>query len=218
MKMKYPKTMHLPWSRGYTDDDKILRNTDHFTGREVVITEKMDGENTTMYPDFIHARSLDSKDHSSRHYVKTLHGSIKYLIPEGYRLCGENVYAKHSLSYGALPAYYMLFSVWNKDNVCLSWDETEAWAERLGLVTVPVLYRGFWDEGAAKACYTKQSNCGGEQEGYVVRLASSFAYDDFKRSVAKFVRKNHVQTDEHWLSKPIEPNRLAVGEYNSKIE
>ncbi|MGG3507911.1 RNA ligase family protein [Paenibacillus lautus] len=211
MKMKYPKTMHLPWSRGYTDDDKILRSTDHFTGQEVVITEKMDGENTTMYPNFIHARSLDSKDHPSRHYVKTLHGGIQFLIPEGYRLCGENVYAKHSLSYSALPAYYMLFSVWNEYNVCLSWNETEAWAERLGLLTVPVLYRGIWDEAAAKACYTKQSNCGGEQEGYVVRLASSFAYGDFKRSVAKFVRKNHVQTDEHWLSKPIEPNRLASG-------
>lgn len=71
MKVKYPKTMHLPWSRSYTDDDKILRNTDHFAGREVVITEKMDGENTTMYRDFMHARSLDSKDHTSRHYVKT---------------------------------------------------------------------------------------------------------------------------------------------------
>lgn len=212
MKIKYPKTMHLPWSRGYTDDDKILRNTDHFTGQEVVITEKMDGENTTMYPDFIHARSLDSKDHPSRHYVKTLHGGIKFLIPKGYRLCGENVYAKHSLSYAALPAYYMLFSVWNELNVCLSWDETEEWAQRLGLVTVPVLYRGIWDEDAAKACYTKQSCCGGEQEGYVVRLASAFAYDDFKRSVAKFVRKNHVQTDEHWLSKPIEPNQLAAPE------
>lgn len=114
--------MHLPWSRGYTDDDKILRNTDHFTGQEVVITEKMDGENTTMYPGFIHARSLDSKDHPSRHYVKTLHGGIKYLIPEGYRLCGENVYAKHSLLYSALPSYFMLFSVWNELNVCLSWD------------------------------------------------------------------------------------------------
>ncbi|NUU62749.1 RNA ligase family protein [Paenibacillus agri] len=209
MKVKYPRTMHLPWSRGYTDDDKILRNTEHFKGREVVITEKMDGENTTMYSHFIHARSLDSKDHHSRHFVKTLHGGIKYLIPEGYRLCGENVYAKHSLYYSALPSYFMLFSVWDRSNQCLSWDETEEWAERLGLVTVPVLYRGIWNEEAVKACYTKQSNCGGEQEGYVVRLADPFAYEDFKYSVAKFVRKNHVQTDDHWLSKPVEPNLLS---------
>jgi len=209
MKIKYPRTMHLPWSRSYTDDDKILRNTDHFAGCEVVITEKMDGENTTMYPDHIHARSLDSKDHPSRHFVKTLHGGIRYMIPEGYRLCGENVYAKHSIDYASLPSYFMLFSVWNGQNVCLSWDDTESWASRLGLSLVPVLYRGIWSEEAAKACYTKLSRCGGEQEGYVVRLASAFRYEDFQQSAAKFVRKNHVQTDEHWLSKPIEPNRLA---------
>ena len=65
MKIKYPKTMHLPWSRGYTDDDKILRSTDHFVGKEVVITEKMDGENTTMYPDPSLARKLDSAAHAS---------------------------------------------------------------------------------------------------------------------------------------------------------
>lgn len=208
MKMKYPKTLHLPWSRGYTDDDKILRNTHHFIGQEVVITEKMDGENTTMYHDYIHARSIDSKDHASRHFVKTLHGAIQYLIPKGYRLCGENVYAKHSLSYNALPGYFMLFSVWNERNHCLSWEETEVWADQLGVPLVPVLYRGLWNEVAAKKCYTKHSQCGGEQEGYVVRLASTFAYEDFKQSVAKFVRQNHVQTDEHWLSKPVEPNQL----------
>ncbi|WP_145134569.1 RNA ligase family protein [Paenibacillus sp. Y412MC10] len=208
MKIKYPKTMHLPWSRGYTDDDKILRSTDHFVRKEVVITEKMDGENTTMYPDFIHARSLDSKDHPSRHYVKTLHGGIRYLIPEGYRLCGENVYAKHSLAYDALPGYFMLFSVWNEQNLCLSWDETVVWADRLGIPTVPLLYRGIWDEEAAKRCYTKKSCCGGEQEGYVVRLASSFPYEQFRQSLAKFVRNNHVQTDEHWLSRPVKPNGL----------
>jgi len=208
MKVKYPKTMHLPWSRGYTDDDKILRNCHPFVGQEIVITEKMDGENTSMYNHGIHARSLDSKDHSSRHYVKTLHAGIQFLIPQGYRLCGENVFAKHSLSYTALPGYFMLFSVWNDNNVCLSWDDTVDWANRLSIPTVPVLYRGIWNEEVARACYTKISHCGGEQEGYVVRLASSFAYEDFRHSVAKFVRVNHVQTDEHWLSKPVEPNTL----------
>ena len=122
-------------------------------------------------------------------------------------LRGKRICQAFAFVLGA-PSYFMLFSVWNELNVCLSWDETEEWAQRLGLVTVPVLYRGIWDEDVAKACYTKQSDCGGEQEGYVVRLASAFAYDDFK-GVAKFVRKNHVQTDEHWLSKLIEPNRLV---------
>lgn len=36
----------------------------------VVITEKMDGENTTLYRDGLHARSLDSRHHPSRNWVK----------------------------------------------------------------------------------------------------------------------------------------------------
>ncbi|GAA0853286.1 hypothetical protein GCM10008915_73720 [Bifidobacterium pullorum subsp. gallinarum] len=71
---------------------------------------------------------------------------IKYRIPEGYRICGENAYAKHSLLYSALPSYFLLFSVWNEHNVYLSWDETEDWADRLGLAAVPVLYKGIWNE------------------------------------------------------------------------
>ncbi|MGY5343347.1 RNA ligase family protein [Paenibacillus glucanolyticus] len=39
---------------------------------------------------------------------------IKYRIPEGYRICAENVYAKHSLLYSALPSYFLLFSVWKE--------------------------------------------------------------------------------------------------------
>ena len=42
--MKYPRSFHLPWSRGYTDDDKVARNVNHFIGKEVVVTEKLDGE------------------------------------------------------------------------------------------------------------------------------------------------------------------------------
>ena len=45
MKIKYPRTFHLPWSPGATSDDKMLKSIEHFIGKEVVITEKMDGEN-----------------------------------------------------------------------------------------------------------------------------------------------------------------------------
>jgi len=45
-------------------------------GREVVVTEKMDGENTTMYCDNIHARSIDGRHHPSRDWVKMTVGEI----------------------------------------------------------------------------------------------------------------------------------------------
>lgn len=206
--VKYPRTYHLPWSRSRTDDDKILRNVNHFIGKEVVVTEKLDGENCSFYSNHVHARSISSANHPSRDWVKMLHAMFAHEIPNGWRLCGENLYAKHSIYYDELPSYFLLFSMWNEENICLSWDDTVAYASMLGLGTVPVLYRGIFNEEIIKQCYTKKSLYNGEQEGYVVRVTESFHYDDFKYSVAKFVRKNHVQTDEHWLLKPIEPNGL----------
>ena len=42
---KYPRTYHLPWSLGSTNDDKFMEDTVSFIGKRIVITEKMDGEN-----------------------------------------------------------------------------------------------------------------------------------------------------------------------------
>jgi ATP-dependent RNA circularization protein (DNA/RNA ligase family) len=208
MYIKYPRTFHLPWSEGATDDDKRLKKIDHFSGKEVIVTEKLDGENCTMYHDHLHARSIDSKDHPSRHWVKMLHATISHDIPQNWRLCGENMYAKHSIYYEQLTSYYYLFSIWNEQNQCLSWDETIEWAQLFQTPTAPVLYRGLFDEKKIKSLFSKRSVFGGEQEGYVVRLADSFHYDNFKHSVGKFVRKNHVQTDQHWLNQSIIPNGI----------
>ena len=85
MLIKYPKTLHLPWSESLQNDDRMMLYEDvikNFSNNDVVITEKLDGENTSMYSDHIHARSLDSQYHPSRSWVKGLHGSIKYLIPD----------------------------------------------------------------------------------------------------------------------------------------
>ena len=72
MYYKYPKTFHLPWSLGATNDDKILKSIDHLLGKEVVITEKKDGENCNLYCDHIHARSLETPHHPSQNYVKKM--------------------------------------------------------------------------------------------------------------------------------------------------
>src|SRR3990172_4379518 len=104
MKIKYPRTFHLPWSLGAADDDKMHTLTDieeMFGGKEVIITEKMDGENTSIYSTGeCHARSLDSGPHSSRDYVRGKARQLACLgFPEGWRLVGENLYAKHSIAY-----------------------------------------------------------------------------------------------------------------------
>lgn len=209
MYYKYPRTFHFPFSPGLQNDDRVVEDPDMFVGKTVVVTEKYDGENTSLYNDHIHARSLDSKHHPSRTVVKQIHGEIAHQIPEGWRLVGENMYAKHSIFYDALPAYFLLFSVWNDKNECLSWAETVDWAELLGLHTVPVLYLGPWDEEKVKACWTGVSRFGPEQEGYVVRTVDRFAYDDFSKNVAKYVRRGHVQTGAFWMTQPVLPNQLV---------
>ena len=92
--VKYGRTNHLPWSPGITDDDRVLKDTGNFYGREVVITLKLDGENTNMYRDHIHARSIDSRGGEDRAWVKNFWSSICYEIPEGWRICGENMWAQ----------------------------------------------------------------------------------------------------------------------------
>jgi hypothetical protein len=185
----------------------MLSSVAHFEGREVVVTVKMDGENTTLYRDGIHARSLDGASHESQAWVRALQGRIGRDIPEGWRVCGENLFARHSIGYQGLPSYFMAFSIWNERNETLSWDETVEWAALLDLVTVPVLWRGTWDEAAIKGLYQPTLD-GNPMEGYVVRVAASFPYEAFAKSLAKFVRSNHVQTTEHWKSQAVVPNKL----------
>ncbi|GGJ67975.1 RNA ligase family protein [Deinococcus aquiradiocola] len=201
---KYPRTPHLPWSPGRGADDTVLGASLPFEGREVVVTEKLDGENTTLSRSGMHARSLDSGPHPSRDWVKALQGRTGYLIPEGWRVCGENVFARHSLPYDDLEGYFYLFSVWDDTNVALSWDDTLAWAARLGVPTPREFYRGPWDERQLRALQVNTD----VTEGYVVRTVQAFRYGDFQEHVAKFVRAGHVQTDEHWSRQPVTPNRL----------
>lgn len=206
MKVKYPRTYHLPFSLGVTSDDKMLKNTSCFEGMDVVITEKMDGENTTIYSDAFHARSLDSRNHPSRNWIAKIQGEIGYKIPKNWRICGENLYAKHSISYNNLPSYFLAFSIWDENNICLDWDSTVEFLNELEIHHPTVLYRGVYSEENVKKIIKSLDL--DVQEGFVVRLAKSFKYDDFSKSVAKFVRKGHVQTDEHWMHKEIIKNEV----------
>lgn len=206
MRVKYPRTYHLPWSPGVMSDDKVIKSLDHLSKHEIVITEKMDGENTTLYTQGLHARSLDSRHHPSRDWVKQFHSQIGHLIPEKWRVCGENLYARHSIAYHDLLSYFYGFSIWNEHNFSLGWDDTLEWFELLNIVPVRELYRGQFDiekihEVVSQLDLTKQ-------EGVVIRSTSTISYDDFSKLACKWVRPAHVQTDVHWSHQAIISNQL----------
>jgi hypothetical protein len=103
----------------------------------------------------------------------------------------------------------MVFSIWNERNVCLSWDETQEWAKLLDLDTVHVAWRGIWDEKKIREMEF-ETWAGDPCEGYVIRPARAFHYKEFKSVVAKYVRKNHVQTHGHWMRQAIQVNGLRA--------
>lgn len=200
---KYNRTYHLPWSPGSTNDDRISKDVSSLIGCEIVITEKLDGENCGMTKDGVYARSHATFTTSpwSRE-VRQIHSLIKHSLNDGVYLFGENMEGIHSIEYTDLTSYFYLFGVKDGDE-WLSFREVETYAYLLDLKTVPVLFKGtVYSEGELRLLVdgfvNGKSMLGGEIEGVVVRKSGSFSNDDFSTSVMKWVRKGHVQTDEHW--------------------
>jgi RNA ligase len=213
---KYPRSFHLPWSPGGTSDDKRLRDVSALVGAEIVITEKCDGSNLTYTRSSVFSRSHSGPPgHPSFHIAKATHARIAHLLSDGVSVFCEYCYAVHSIAYEALPSYSLVFGVRDDvEGIWWDWDMTVMQAEALGLPTVPLLFRGVVsteDElrSLTASLAREPSALGGPREGVVVRRAGQFSDSEFSRSLGKWVRKDHVQTDEHWMHQAIVPQKLA---------
>lgn len=216
---KYNRTYHFPWSPGATNDDKIAPSVDSLLNVEIVITEKMDGSNTSLEADGCFSRSHSGPPtHASFDGLKALHANIKYKIPNDMQFFGEWCFALHSIAYNELPGYFMMFNVRDlgfTDVIWNSWDDVELWASELEVPTVPVLFRGIVKteqelKELVESFMIQPSKCGGIREGVVVRVARVFYDWEFSQCVMKCVRANHVQTSEHWKDQEIIKNKLKL--------
>lgn len=205
----------MPFSPGGTNDDKRLANVEHFLDQDLVFTEKMDGSGVCLERQAVFARSHSgAPKHPSFDALKQLHGTIRHLIPDEVQIFGEWCYARHSIAYNQLPGYLLLFGARHRE-LWFSWDEVQTWAKALGAPTVPVLMVGSFDtakglQETIELMASQPSKCGGEREGVVVRRAGTFWDHDFPLALAKYVRKDHVQTDDHWAHQQIVKNGLAT--------
>ena len=205
---KYPRTYHLPYSQSKTDDDKTLPDDSQFEGMNVVVTIKMDGENTTVYPDgYIHARSLDGTSYKWQNWLKSYVWEFCGALADDERIVGENLYAKHSIGYkfNDIKDTFQVFAMcFNEDGVdyFYDWDYIEMFCEGYGLKHVDVIYRGIYDKDKIMEAFENKkkelAEKGQDIEGFVVRDATAFPTNEFSKHVAKYVRANHVQTDKHW--------------------
>lgn len=203
---KYGRTYHLPFSPGATNDDKIMPSCDGLMVTDIVVTEKMDGENTTIHADGMHARSPDSRYHPSRDWLKAYAAGVSPYLSAKERIVGENVYARHSIAYHALPSYFLGFA-WIVAGEIQAWDETLDRFLELGIQPVPTLYRGPYEPGLFEDIARKIDP--DTQEGFVVRVASAFSESAMPQYVGKYVREGHVQSEVHWTKTELVPNQLA---------
>lgn len=208
--LKYHRTYHLPWSHLHSDD-KAFPDLRRFNGEDVVVLEKLDGENTSIYSDgYMHARSLDSAHNMTRDWIKRLSSVLRFDIPSGWRFVFENVAYYHSIHYRNLEGFAYLLSIWDENNVRIPYDDMLEYANLLDLPTPKVLYRGQFDETKLREISDTMDLTA--SEGYVVTVTRAVKHDEINGCIAKFVRDDHCQPNkdgkvEHWL-KNTYPNEL----------
>lgn len=201
---KYPRTYHFPFSPGSTNDDRISTDISKLIGVEIVITEKLDGENCSFSPSGVYARSHAAFTTSAwSKEVRMLHSLMNSWIDEDQMIFGENMEGIHSIEYSNLESYFYLFGS-RRGTTWESWDEVEvSLSFFLDVPTVPVLFRGVVNTEAelknlVETLVAQPSVIGGETEGCVARVVRSFEDEEFGEVVLKWVRKGHVRSDQHW--------------------
>ena len=205
---KYPRTFHVPWSPGTTSDDKKLSGNwfDNYRGKEIVITEKLDGENNAInhYDVFARSHGAPTRSPWSRNLWDKdgILWDVKDKLADYEVVYGENLFGEHSIRYDKLTHYWHIFAVTDTEE-WYSWDYVCLVADILKQPHVPELWRGVIESeeqlhGLIDKFMSEPSTYGPEKEGVVIRLASGFPFEDFSKCVCKWVRPNHVQTDEHW--------------------
>jgi hypothetical protein len=219
---KYGRTFHFPFSPGTTSDDRISHNyyEDLVKLKRYVTTEKLDGENSCLNSIGVFARSHSAVTrHPWSAHLKQKWNLIQSdLEANEIEIFGENLYACHSIEYTELENHFFVFGIRQRD-MWLSWEEVEEWCYLLDFKTVPVFgihnVTDFKDEEAFRnhilSIVDNPSTLGSIDfnskepclmEGVVVKNADAYLSSDNGRinytDVWKYVRKDHVKSDEHW--------------------
>lgn len=219
---RFPHTPHIAWlAAGEPREDKVLSPAEvsDLLAHDVVVEEKLDGANLGF--------SLDEhgelRAQNRGQYLSDPHAGQFARIPmwlqqHGDALLaeltpdliffGEWCAARHSLDYGALPDWFLLFDVYERSQGRFwSTARRNALAARAGLVTVPRLFEGHTTLDALKLMVssTPSRYRNGPLEGMVIRHES----ETWCENRAKLVRPDFTQAiDTHWRKRAIEWNRV----------
>ena len=221
---KYPRTPHLTGSRIQPGDEDLTQVAAHVLhGLSLVVEEKLDGSNCGVSFDVSGSLCLQSRGHLltggprekqfdlfkrwANHHTKAL----RDILGTRYVMYGEWLFACHTIPYDQLPHYFIEFDVLDREE-----DRFLTTAQRRRLlsggpiVSAPIIKTGrithLESLIARSACSSSETMEGlylkHEDENHVINRY-------------KFVRASFLQAVEdsgdHWMDRPIEPNRLCEG-------
>ncbi len=218
--IKYPHTPYLGFSPSadvHDVSDSGYFNLESFLGKPLMVTTKMDGSNALLTHSIVAARNGSIAAHKSFDMLKAMHSKLAHLIPEDVQVFGEWLYAKHSIHYSgalALPSLFQVFAIYQRSTqMWLGWIVIKAWSTKLGFPTVSIVKTV--EESNPQRLTHVLTRLGNDvikegHEGIVIRSIYPFHYGQFSSNIAKYVRPNHVTTDDHWSMQPIVKNEVRV--------
>ena len=249
---KYPRTQHLEGSRlGRGDGDLAQVRFEDVRGVPLVVEEKIDGANSAVSFDEDGTLLLQSRGHyltggaREKHFDRlkpwahTHADDLRARLGSRYVMYGEWTYAKHTVFYDALPAYFLEFDVLDRENdVFLSTDRRRALLEGLPVASVPVLaedrFRSLsaltalvgpsrfktttWRERLANAARERgldvdrafaETDASDMSEGLYIKHEENGVVVARYKWVRREFLQSVVDSGSHWLARPIIPNLLA---------
>lgn len=246
--VKFPRTPHLEGSALQPGDEDVPRMHRRALEGEVVVTEKLDGINIGLRFDELGKPWLFSRAHfvGSEPWFDRLKGQIaanaracfERLGPR-FVVYGEWLFARHTVFYDSLPAYFFVFDAFDLDEQrFLGTNERAALLDGLGFVEAPVVWRGagrelpeveellgrsrFASAGlrdtfdaliAARGLVIERERAQTELSGLMEGLCFRLERDGRFVTRCKYVRPGFRQaiaaSGSHWASRPLVPNLLA---------
>ena len=175
---------------------------------EVTITEKADGGCTILNQGQPWSRASGAPATEGWFaMVRKWHSWKTSTLPESESIYGEDLFGIHSIDYGKIPEN-KTFRAFNylRGNRFLSYDDRERLFEDLELESVPLVFRGMFDNLADLSTFLSEeikrpsrlTGNGAPREGFVIQKTGDFAFSEFADNVCKYVRADHVQSDSHW--------------------
>jgi len=220
---RFPHTPHIAWlGEGSPREDKVLSHDEAaaMLGQELIVEEKIDGANLGLSTD--EDGELLAQNRGSWLSPDSCHPQFRSLWPwlgprrdaladalwPDLMLFGEWCAVVHSVTYDALPDWFLGFDVFDRSaGRFWSTRRRDQLLDRLGLHRVPHLGRGRFGVEDLEALMTTSRVGSSPMEGVYIRVES----EEWLEQRAKLVRAQFVQAiDTHWSRGPMHRNRLSA--------